>query len=76
VILPLVPLHHFMVFSVMCSICEGLKLDAQRPQYVIIVWEVRILLSILMACVICLQFSRQEEDILEHTNGMCHVFTI
>ena len=35
-----------------------------------------ILLSILMACVMCLQFSRQEEDILEHANTKCHLCTL
>ena len=28
--------------------------------------------SILMASVMCLHFSMQEEDILEYTNGKCH----
>ena len=32
-------------------------------------------LSILMAIVMCLHFSMQREDILESTNGMCHVLT-
>jgi hypothetical protein len=26
--------------------------------------------------VMCLQFSVQEEDILEHTNGKCHLFAL
>jgi hypothetical protein len=24
----------------------------------------------------CVHFSMQEEDIIEHTNGKCHVFTL
>ena len=34
------------------------------------------LLSILMASVMCLHFSMQGGDIVEHTNGKCHVSTI
>ena len=34
------------------------------------------LLSVLMASVTCLQFSMQEEDITEHTNGKCHLCTL
>ena len=33
-------------------------------------------LSVLMASVICLYFSMQEEDILKHTNDMCHLCTL
>ena len=34
----------------------------------------KILFSILLASVImCLQFSMQEEDIIKHINGKCHV---
>ena len=29
-----------------------------------------------MASVTCLHFSMQEEDILEHTNGKCHMCTL
>jgi hypothetical protein len=32
-----------------------------------------ILLSVLMASVICLLFNIQEVDVLEHTNGKCHL---
>ena len=30
-------------------------------------------LSLLMASGMFLHFSMQEEDVLEHTNGMCHL---
>ena len=33
-------------------------------------------LSLLMASVMCLHFNMQEEDILEHTNGKCHLCTL
>jgi hypothetical protein len=29
-----------------------------------------------MASVMCLHLSMQEEDILEHTNAKCHVYTL
>ena len=29
--------------------------------------------SLLTTSVVCLHFSMQEKDILEHTNGMCHL---
>ena len=29
-----------------------------------------------MASVMCLHFSMQEEDILEHTNAKCHLCTL
>ena len=32
--------------------------------------------SILISIVMYLHFSMQEEDIIEHTNGKCHVFTL
>jgi hypothetical protein len=35
----------------------------------------KIILSILMTSVMCLHLSMQEEDILEHTNGKCHLCT-
>ena len=28
-----------------------------------------------MASVMCLHFSLQEDGILQHTNGMCHLYT-
>ena len=34
-----------------------------------------ILLSILMASVMCLYFGMQEKDIFEHTNGKCRLCT-
>ena len=34
------------------------------------------ILSILMASVMCLHFSMQEEDILEHINAKCHLSTL
>ena len=33
-------------------------------------------MSVLMASVVCLHLSMQEEDVLEHTNGMCHLCTL
>ena len=35
----------------------------------------KIVLSVLMAGVMCLHFSMQDEDILEHNNGKCHLCT-
>jgi hypothetical protein len=35
-----------------------------------------IFLSVLMAGVMCLDFSMQEEEILENTNGQCHLCTL
>ena len=29
-----------------------------------------------MACVMCLLFGMQEEDVLEHTNAMCQLCTV
>ena len=34
------------------------------------------ILSVLTASVKCLHFNLQEEGILEHTNGKCHLFTL
>ena len=34
------------------------------------------IMSILMASVMCLHFSIQEKDILEHTNAKCHSCTL
>ena len=34
------------------------------------------LLRLLMASVMSLQFHRQEKDILDHTNGKCHLCTL
>ena len=31
------------------------------------------IVSILMASVMCLQFNMHEEDIVDHTNGKCHL---
>ena len=36
----------------------------------------KIVLSILMASVMCLHFCMQEEDILEHSNGKYHLCTL
>jgi hypothetical protein len=36
----------------------------------------KIFLSVLMASVMCLQFSMQEEDVLEHTIGKRHSCTL
>jgi hypothetical protein len=36
----------------------------------------KILLSILMASVVCLHFGRQEEDIIKHTNDKGHLCTL
>ena len=33
-------------------------------------------LSVLMTSVTCLRFSMQEQDILKHTNGKCHLCTL
>jgi hypothetical protein len=32
-----------------------------------------LILSLMMASVMCLHFSMQEEDTLEHINGKCHL---
>ena len=32
--------------------------------------------SVVMASAMCLHFSMQEEDILEHANGKCHLCTL
>ena len=37
------------------------------------VCEGEMFLSVLMASVTCLHFSMQEEDILQHINGYCHM---
>jgi hypothetical protein len=42
----------------------------------ILVCKGKILLSILMACVMCLLFGMQEADVLEHTNAICHLCTL
>ena len=43
----------------------------------VLVCKGKILLSMLMASVMCLQFSVQEEDVLEHTNPFkCHLYII
>ena len=36
----------------------------------------KIFLSVLMASVMCLCFRMQHDDILEHTNGKCHLCTL
>ena len=36
----------------------------------------KIILSILLASVMCLHFGMQEEDILERTNAKCHLCTL
>ena len=37
--------------------------------------EGRYYMNVLMASDMCLCFSIQEEDIIDHTNAKCHVFT-
>ena len=39
-------------------------------------WKGKIFLSVLMASVMFLRFRMQYEDILEHTNGKCHLCTL
>ena len=43
--------------------------------FCVLIYKGKTTLSILMAIVMCLHFSSQEEDILEHTNAQCHVCT-
>ena len=47
-----------------------------REQSCNLIYKGKILFSILLASVICLQISMQEDDALMHTIGKCHLCTL
>ena len=41
--------------------------------FCVLVCKGKMLMNILMASVMCLPLSKQEEDVLDHTNVKCHL---